>query len=74
MQSPTWKAVAKGGNIWGTLTISATLVAVQDDGTMMPLSMTTSFMCGLKRLHVLLDAAEDGNFFGLFFFALHHIS
>jgi hypothetical protein len=37
-----------------TLTISVTHAAVQDDGTMIPLSMRPHLCDGWKRLHVLL--------------------
>jgi hypothetical protein len=40
----------KGGDFWGTVTISGTLVAVTDESTMMQLSMVASFMQWMEEV------------------------
>jgi hypothetical protein len=70
-QSPNWKAVGKNGNIWVTLTISATHATIQDDGIMMPLSMAVSFMRWMKEAARTAGMPQRMATFWLILFALH---
>jgi hypothetical protein len=55
-----------------TLTISATHAAVEDDGTLMLLSMAASFMRWMKEAARIAGMTKRMVTFWLIFFALHH--
>jgi hypothetical protein len=55
-----------------TLTISATHAAVEDEGTLMLLSMVASFMRWMKEAARTAGMMQRMVTFSLIFFALHH--